>query len=72
MNLGNINIGKRLGIGFAIVILLMVVVAAVALNGISKLNGSADLIVKDRYVKVVIANDIQDHQNNQARFLRNA
>jgi methyl-accepting chemotaxis protein len=72
MNLGNIQIGKRLGIGFAIVILLLVVVAVTAVSRINRINALADTILKDRYVKVVMLNEIQEHQNNQARFLRNA
>jgi methyl-accepting chemotaxis protein len=72
MQLTNINIGKRLGIGFGIVILLLVVVATIAVLRINHINATADLILKDRYVKVVMVNEIQDHQSNQARFLRNA
>jgi methyl-accepting chemotaxis protein len=72
MNIGNIKIGQRLWIGFGIVILLLVVVAVTAVTRIGHINQMADSILKDRYVKVVMLNDIQDHQNNQARYLRNA
>jgi methyl-accepting chemotaxis protein len=72
MNLGNIKIGHRLWLGFGIVILLMVAVATIAVSRINSINALADSILKDRYVKVVMLNEIQEHQNNQARFLRNA
>jgi methyl-accepting chemotaxis protein len=72
MNIGNLKIGPRLWIGFGIVILLLVVVATIAVNRFDRINQIADGILKDRYVKVVMLTDIQEHQNNQARFLRNA
>ena len=72
MNIGNIKIGHRLWLGFGIVILLLVVVAVTAVSRISHINQISDSILKDRYVKVVMLNEIQEHQNNQARFLRNA
>jgi methyl-accepting chemotaxis protein len=72
MNIGNIKIGHRLWIGFGIVILLLVTVATIAVSRINHMNALADSILKDRYVKVVMLNEIQEHQNNQARFLRNA
>jgi methyl-accepting chemotaxis protein len=72
MNLGNIKIGNRLRFGFGIVILLLVVVATVAVSRINHINATAALILKDRYPKVMLVNDIQDHQANQARFLRDA
>ena len=68
----NLNIGKRLGLGFGIVILLMVTVATVAAVRINSINAAARLILSNRYVKVQLVAEIQDHQANQARFLRNA
>ena len=72
MNLSNLNIGKRLWLGFGVVIALLLVVAVVAVTRIESMNDTASMIVEDRYAKVVIANEIQEHQSNQARFLRNA
>jgi methyl-accepting chemotaxis protein len=59
-------------LGFGVVIALLMVVAAVAISSLESVNATADLVVKDRYLKVTMVNDIQDHQANQARFLRNA
>ena len=72
MNLANINIGKRLGLGFGLVIVLLLLVAGIAGSRIGHINATADLILKDRYVKVQMVSEIQDHQANQARLLRNA
>jgi len=72
MNLSNIKIANRLLIGFGIVIALLVVVAVVAVTRIHHINELANLILNDRYVKVQLVNDIQEHQANQARLLRNA
>ena len=72
MNIGNIKIGHRLWTGFGIVIVLLVAVATIAVSRINHINTLAASILKDRYVKVVMLNEIQDHQNNVARFLRNA
>jgi methyl-accepting chemotaxis protein len=72
MNFGNLNIGKRLWLGFGVVIALLVVVAAVAVTRINSMNETAALIIDNRYAKVVMLNEIQEHQSNQARLLRNA
>ncbi len=72
MNFANLSIGKRLWLGFGIVIALLVVVATIAVTRINHINSTADRVLKDRYVKVQMVNEIQDHQNNQARYLRNA
>jgi len=72
MHFSNINIGKRLWLGFGIIIALLLVVAGVAVTRISFINSTGAKILNDRFPKVLIANDIQEHQSNQARFLRNA
>ncbi len=72
MNLGNLPIGKRLALGFGIIIALLLAVATVAVSRLSHINETAEVIFKDRYAKVVMVNQIQEHQSNQARFLRNA
>jgi methyl-accepting chemotaxis protein len=69
MNIGNIKIGHRLWLGFSIVILLLVAIATIAVGRINHINTMVDSIQKDPYVKVVMINEIQDHQTNLARFL---
>jgi methyl-accepting chemotaxis protein len=72
MKLSDIRIGKRLLIGFGIVIALMLVVATVAVTRIHSINTTASLILSDRYAKLQLLNEIQLNVDDQARFLRNA
>ena len=72
MNLIHLNIGKRLWLGFGIVIALLLAVAAIAVTRINQINATADLILKDRFAMLQLVNEIHDHQNDQARYLRDA
>ena len=72
MNISNLKIGTRLYVGFAIVIGLLIAVALLTTNRLSHMNDLADVVLKDRLVKVSMANDIQDHQAAQGMYLRNA
>ncbi|MBL8444490.1 MAG: MCP four helix bundle domain-containing protein, partial [Zoogloeaceae bacterium] len=67
----NLKIGVRLGIGFGIVVLLLVVIAVVALMRVNELNRQIELTVKDYFPKTVIANNILDTINLSARVVRN-
>jgi len=71
MNLSNWKIGARLGLGFALVVLLMVVVAFVGITRLSSLNQGTEIIVKDRMVKLEMANDVIEQINLIARSSRN-
>ncbi|HEX7986770.1 MAG TPA: methyl-accepting chemotaxis protein [Duganella sp.] len=72
MKITNLKIGTRLGIGFGVVILLLLVVAFIAVSRINLINDKTDEILKDRYAKVILAKNIQSEVNLQARYLRNA
>ncbi len=68
----NLKIRARLGIGFGLVIALMI---GIAFTGISRLNtGSAMMqtIVSELYVKAAVSNQIKSGMNTVARHLRNA
>jgi len=67
----NMKIGMRLGLGFALVLVLLAAVAFVGINRLSGLNDNIDILVKDRYPKTVWANDIIDNVNTIARSMRN-
>ena len=54
----NMKIGIRLGLGFAVVQLLLVGTLVVASLRLADLNASLQLIVEDRFPKVVLANEI--------------
>ncbi|MBW8758103.1 MAG: MCP four helix bundle domain-containing protein [Burkholderiales bacterium] len=70
--LRNWTIGTRLAIGFAAVIALLVTMAAVGISRIEAVDANTDVIVNDRYVKISLANLIQDKVNLRSRALRTA
>jgi len=67
----NMKIGVRLSLGFAAIVALLVVIASVGVTQLSVLNADTELIVKDRVVKVAMANEIESQVNIIARALRN-
>lgn len=56
--LNNMKIGIRLGLGFGLVLLLLVVLGGMGINGMSTINKGLDRIVKVNYSKIKLANDI--------------
>ena len=70
--LKNLKIGVRLGIGFAIVLAMLIAVAALAIKDVSTLNDDIQMMTHDRFPKTVQANNIIRAINVIARNLRNA
>ncbi|HJV01726.1 MAG TPA: methyl-accepting chemotaxis protein [Burkholderiaceae bacterium] len=70
MLLSNFKVGTRLSIGFFGLILLLAGVTALGVTRLSALNQSTELIVKDRYPKVAIANKILQGISGSAITLR--
>ncbi|MDD5642728.1 MAG: MCP four helix bundle domain-containing protein, partial [Syntrophales bacterium] len=68
----NMKIGLRLGLGFGVVIVLMLVLGLLAINRLAHIDASLTNIVKDKYPKTVLANEIHGQVNVVARALRNA
>jgi len=72
VKLSNLNIGARLGLGFALTIAIML---AMTLTGISRIQftaGLTDRLVHDRAVKVQLVNQMRSYSNRAAQALRNA
>ena len=69
--LKNFKIGTRLGLGFGILLLLMLAVGGYGIMEVKLLRSQIDLLVEDRMVKVEQANGIIDNVNVIARALRN-
>nr|WP_316639906.1 methyl-accepting chemotaxis protein [uncultured Roseateles sp.] len=69
--IGNLKIGARLGLGFALVILIAAAVALFGVNRLGQLNSSLQVIGNDRVPKVQTLSDITDDVNLIARELRN-
>ncbi|MFT3736788.1 MAG: methyl-accepting chemotaxis protein [Rhodocyclaceae bacterium] len=68
----NMKIGVRLGLGFGLVLLLLVGITALGISRLSHLNEEINLIVKDRYVKVSLLTGVKDDVNDQVRALSNS
>lgn len=69
--IANLRIGTRLGIAFAILVLLLTGVAVLSVTKANAINDELNVIVKDRFPKVVKANVIIDILNANARVVRN-
>ena len=67
----NMKLGVRLGVGFGMVVTLLIVVATVGMLRMSGLKDRVDLMVNDRYPKTVWANAVVENINVIARSMRN-
>ena len=67
----NMKIGIRLSLGFGLMVALLLAVAFIGLARMTSLHEGMDLLVKDRYAKVVMANRIDNEVSNIARYMRN-
>ncbi|MBP1208337.1 methyl-accepting chemotaxis protein [Duganella sp. 1411] len=72
MNISNLKIGTRLGLGFGVVVILLAAVALVAINRIHLINQATDRILNDSFAKLTLSREIQTEVNVQSRLLRNA
>ena len=68
----NMRIGVRLSLGFSFIVLLLLAVAYLGWTRMGHMHDGMDLMVKDRYAKVVMANRVSSEIANIARDLRNA
>jgi len=68
----NLKIGVRLGIGFGLVIILLIVISTLAYLRVGAINAEVEDMVKDKYPKVQIASDVLEAINTNARAMRNA
>ena len=68
--LRNMKIGMRLGLGFGIAAVLMGVIVFISLYRLGAIGDSVNIILTDRFPKVVMSNDIIDNANIVARSVR--
>ena len=69
--LNNLKIGTRLGIGFAVTLLLLAVIAFSSISSLRSLSSEIDLIVNDRAAKISWAAGVRNSINVIARAMRN-
>ena len=69
MRFKSLRIGQRLALGFGVVIALMILLASLAYIRISGLNSEITILVKDRYPKTAIANQIKAQLNDVSRSM---
>ena len=70
--LKNLKIGVRLGLGFGVIVILLLIISVLAYLRLGMLHDEIDGLVNDKFPKTVLANDIIDNINLTARTLRNA
>ncbi|MEA5098258.1 MAG: MCP four helix bundle domain-containing protein, partial [Burkholderiaceae bacterium] len=68
----NLKIGMRLGLGFAVVLLVMIVSSLVAINRLAVVNQASTDMAENRVPKLLMAQEIQEMVNLIARASRNA
>ncbi|MBL0149252.1 MAG: MCP four helix bundle domain-containing protein [Ideonella sp.] len=68
----NLKIGTRLAWGFGLVLALLGVITTLAVQRLHAIDGMINLVVTDRYAKVVIVNAVQDEVTSQALSISNA
>jgi methyl-accepting chemotaxis protein len=69
--LTNLKLGVRLGIGFGMVIVLLIVISGLSYLRVGQLNAEIHDMVADKFPKTVQANDIINAVNVIARSMRN-
>ncbi|MBS1187267.1 MAG: chemotaxis protein, partial [Burkholderiaceae bacterium] len=72
MKISDWKIGVRLGLGFAVLLAILLTMAAVSINRLGALSDATTLITKDRVPKVLLVNDVLEQVNLIARSSRNA
>ena len=71
MNSKNLKVSTRLGIGFGVILVMLVVTIALGIFYLSVLNSGTNAIVTDNYPKVIQAQTLMNLNNKIARSLRN-
>ncbi|MBS1186591.1 MAG: chemotaxis protein [Burkholderiaceae bacterium] len=66
----NIKIGTRLGLGFAVVLLIMVGMAIFGINRLAVVNNASTDMAENRIPKLMQVQQIQDQLNVMSRSVR--
>ena len=71
MNVRNWKIGIRLGFGFALIQLMLIIASIISVTRLAAVNHETTLITEDRVPKVLLVEEIQTQMGIVARALRN-
>jgi len=66
----SLKVGARLGLGFGLMLVLLVVLSVIGLTRMALLQSNLDYIVKQEYAKVALTNTMRDAVRYQAVALR--
>ncbi|WP_229215640.1 methyl-accepting chemotaxis protein [Duganella sp. CY15W] len=66
----NMRVATRLGLGFGVVVILLLVVSVVSISRLAAINNGMQLIMEDRYPKVVLVNQAIKLTIDNGRQLR--
>src|SRR5450830_50303 len=66
-----LKLGARLGLAFGLVVLLLIGITGLAIQSLGALHDGTELIVKNRYPQVIVANDIVLQISENAIAMRN-
>ncbi|QLG87746.1 MCP four helix bundle domain-containing protein [Chitinibacter bivalviorum] len=69
--LSSLKVRTQMGLGFGIILLLLLIISFLAFSRMATLDESVNLLVKDRYPKTVYANNVISQVNQVARSTRN-
>jgi len=69
--LKNIKIGRRLALGFGLVLILLTLVAYIGITRLSAVQSNFDLAINRNAVKIKLAFEMTDHVHNIALLARN-
>ena len=72
MNFNNLKLASKLAWGFGLAGLILVLISTLSIQRFRSLGEMVNIVIHDRYAKVEQVFVIVEHQNMQARYLRNA
>jgi len=65
--MNNIKIGSRLGMGFALIVVLLIAIAGISINRVAVVNEASTIITQDKYPKIEILNKVESNLNKIVR-----
>ncbi len=66
----NMKVATRLALGFGAVVILLLTLSVISLTRMADMDNGVDLILEDRYPKVVLANEAMTRTIDNGRQLR--